>query len=284
YSGSFAQSSDTTFVNTEQFDLDYYGDFDASLNFPEGSDSYQKIIMTVELGQYDCDPGADYCHQWDYDVEIQLITDSGTYEMGRFITPFANTGWSRFGSDWKQPYKFDVTDFYPLLQGENTVRLHYSGYSGGFTAKVKFAFVAGTPAREVLGIAKAYQVSHTYGDANDPFNDYLPTFTDTPPAGTESARLKVFVTGHGSDNNQCCEFDSHYYDILLDDAQIAQENIWRNDCGVNELYPQGGTWIYDRSNWCPGAKVETIENDLPGITGGTSFDLDIQFENYNGSG
>src|SRR5699024_12393449 len=37
-------------------------------------------------------------------------------------------------------------------------------------------------------------------------------------------------------------------------------------------------------NWCPGAKVETIENDLPGITGGTSFDLDIQFENYNGSG
>lgn len=278
-------STDTTFVTTNQVDLDYYNDFDLSASFPNGTESYRKIIMTLELGQYDCDPGADFCHQWDYDVHISLVTDDDkTYEMGRFITPFATSGWSRFGSTWKQPYVFDVTDFYPLLKDQKTIRIHYAGYSGGFTAKIKFAFIEGIPERSVLGIKKAFEASQTYGDSNDPFNDHLTTFSDTAPEGTTAAQLKVLVTGHGSDDNQCCEFDQHFYKVLLDESQIDQVDMWRNDCGVNDLYPQGGTWIYNRSNWCPGAKVIPLLTDLPNITDETAYDLDVQFENYNGSG
>lgn len=282
---AFAQNSnDTTFVNTDEVDLDYFGSFDAPVDFPDGSQSYRKIIMTLTFGQYDCDPGTQYCHQWDYTTDIQLLDDGDMYELGRFITPFATSGWSRFGSDWKQPYVFDVTDFYPLLQGQKEVRIRYSGYSGGFTAKIEFAFVEGTPEREVLGIEPVYQVEHAYGDPNDPFNDYLTTFSDTPPAGTQDAEMKVIVTGHGSDDTeQCCEFSSHYYDVLLNNSQIDRIDIWRNDCGENNLYPQGGTWIYDRSNWCPGAKVEPIYHDLA-VSPGTSYDLDVQFEAYTGSG
>lgn len=279
----FSQN-DTTSFTTNKVQLDWEGNFDSQVEFPDGTDSYRQIIMTLELGQYNCDPGEQYCHQWDYDTEIELVDDNNeTYELGRFITPFATSGWSRFGSNWKQPYIFDVTDFYPLLKNEKTIRIHYSGYSGGFTAKIKFDFIEGTPPREVLGIKKAYQTNHNYGDANDPFNDYLPTFTDTPPAGTKSADLKILVTGHGSDNNQCCEFMSHSYDLSLNGSQIATKDVWRNDCGSNDLYPQGGTWVYDRSNWCPGAKVEPIIHELF-VADSSSFNLDVQFENYTGSG
>ena len=46
------------------------------------------------------------------------------------------------------------------------------------------------------------------------------------------------------------------------------------------MYPQNGTWIYNRGNWCPGDKVFTNHHKLAGITGGSTFDLDVEFENY----
>lgn len=279
-----SNSPDTTWVSTPKVQLDYFGNFDSQVTFPDGSASYQKIMMTCVLGQYDCPPGTQYCHQWDYTVHLELLTPTDTLELGRFITPYANSGWSRFGPNWKQPYVFDVTDFYPLLQGQNTIRIRYSGYSGGFTAKVNFTFIEGTPPRPILGIKEVYQLSETYGDSSDPYNNHLPTFTDTPPAGTVSARMKVLVTGHGSDDNQCCEFDSHYYMVDVNGIQIAQVDMWRNDCGLNDLYPQGGTWVHNRSNWCPGSKVIPFYHSLPDVTDGNSYNLEVNFENYNGSG
>ena len=281
---SAQNAADTTFVNTSQVELDWFGDFDESLEFPEGEQTYRQIIMTLKLGQYDCPPGDEYCHQWDYNTHIQLLAEDEVYELGRFITPFATSGWPRFGSDWKQPYVFDVTDFYPLLKGEKEIRIHYGGYSGGFTAEVEFAFIEGTPEREVLDIKTVYQLSKTYGDDEDAFNDYLEVFEDTAPEGTEDALLEVLVTGHGSDaTEQCCEFSSHYYEVFLNETEIDHTDIWRADCGENDLYPQGGTWIYDRSNWCPGAKVEPIHHYLD-VSAEEDFDLQVQFEEYTGSG
>lgn len=276
--------ADTTFVTTPQVQLDWYGDFDATVQFPDGDQTYRQIIMTLKLGQYNCPPGDQYCHQWDYNAHIQLLVDGEVYELGRFITPFATAGWSRFGVDWEQPYIFDVSDYYPLLKGEKEVRIFYSGYSGGFTAELEFAFIEGTPEREVLDIKSVYHLSKTYGNPEEPFNDHLGVFSDTTPEGTQDALLKVLVTGHGSDNTeQCCEFSSHYYDVILNNGEIDRFDIWRDDCGENDLYPQGGTWIYNRSNWCPGAKVEPVFHHL-NLSSEEEFDLQVQFEDYVGSG
>jgi hypothetical protein len=271
---------DTTWVHTNQVNLDHFGDFDFNVTFPDGTKTYRKILMVFELGQYDCPGTPQYCHQWDYTVTLQLLTTDGPLEMGRFITPFATSGWPRFGPSWKQPYVFDVTDYYPLLQGNNDIRVHYSGYSWGFTGKVSFAFIEGTPKRNVIGIKKVFDVSETYGDAADPYNNHLPSLNETAPTGTQSAAMKFIVSGHGADNNGCCEFASHYYQVLLDGTQISQTDIWRDDCGVNDIYPQGGTWIYNRSNWCPGLIVNPDYHNLPNITDGTSYQLDVNFENY----
>lgn len=276
-----ANPGDTTWVQANHIQLDYYNDFDTSVVFPDGSVTYRKIYMIFTLGQYDCDTSQEFCHQWDYTVQNYVMTKGGdTMELSRFITPYATSGWSRFGSSWKQPYVFDVTDFYPLLKDTAAIRIHYSGYSGGFTADVKFAFIEGVPDRNVTGIQELYDFSHSYGNAADPLNDHFSTLTETAPAGTESATLKYLVTGHGSDANGCCEFASHNYDVNLNGNSIAHKDIWRDDCGLNELYPQGGTWVYDRANWCPGARVRPIYHDLPSITAGSQYDINIQFEPY----
>ncbi len=280
-----AAPGDTTWVQANQVNLDYYNNFDDTVAFPDGSVTYRKILMVFTLGQYNCPSGSQYCHQWDYAVQNYLMTPHGdTLELSRLITPYANSGWSRFGSSWKQPYVFEVTDFAALLKDTATVRIHYSGYSGGFTANIKFAFIEGTPDRTVTGFDKLYDFSHSYGDANNPINDAFTTANLTAPANTESATLRYIVTGHGSDDNGCCEFDNHYYKVNLNGNTIAQKDVWRDNCGVNELYPQGGTWIYNRANWCPGASVLPIDHTLTGVSANDNYTVNIQYAPYTGSG
>lgn len=281
----FSSPGDTTWIQANNVQLDYYNNFDDTVQFPDNSKTYRKILMYFTLGKYNCPSGSQYCHQWDYDVENYIIKNGDTIEMNRFVTPYATSGWNRFNGNWKQPYVFDVTNFQPKLHDSAVVRIHYSGYSGGFTADVKFAFIEGTPPRNVLGIQTVYQQSNSYGNSADPINNHFPVESYTTPTGTKSATLKVLISGHGSDDNQCCEFMSHNYQIKLNTNQIANQPIWRNDCGLNELYPQGGTWLYNRANWCPGATVHPLYHPLTGInSGGMPFDLQMMFDNYSGSG
>jgi len=51
------------------------------------------------------------------------------------------------------------------------------------------------------------------------------------------------------------------------------------ECADNPLYPQGGTWIYDRAGWCPGAKVTTQNFELtPFVTGQEAFTVDYNID------
>jgi hypothetical protein len=282
---SKAAPGDTTWVQANNVQLDWYNNFDTSVVFPNGSVTYRKIIMIFTLGQYNCPPGTQYCHQWDYTVTNYVLTDLDTLEISRFITPYATTGAPRFGPTWKQRYNFDVTDYANYLKNTATVRIHYSGYSGGFTANIKFAFIEGVPPRNVLGINKVWAGYFQYGSADSPIDNNVVAKTLTPPAGTDATEFKLGISGHGSDaTSQCCEFNTidagHDYFLLKDGAQIAQHNIWRNDCGVNHLSPQGGTWIYNRSNWCPGSTVDELRHVINGTAPSTPFSLDLNFESY----
>lgn len=51
------------------------------------------------------------------------------------------------------------------------------------------------------------------------------------------------------------------------------------ECADNPLYPQGGTWIYDRAGWCPGDKVTTQDFELtPLVQGMDEFTVDYNIE------
>ena len=144
-----AAPGDTTKVQSfAGLQMDHYGAFDTTVEFPDGSVAYRKILMNFTLGKYQCpgNPPPQYCGDWDYDVHMFIMTKTGdTLEIGRFITPYANASYARTPWTWKQRYVFDVTDFYNQLKDSATVRIFYSGYSWGFTADVRFDMIEGTP-------------------------------------------------------------------------------------------------------------------------------------------
>ena len=51
--------------------------------------------------------------------------------------------------------------------------------------------------------------------------------------------------------------------------------MWK-DCGNNPLYPQGGTWIFDRAYWCPGDLQVPDAIDVPLTKASHTIDLDME--------
>jgi len=278
---AFANPGDTTIVLTSPvLNADGSASYDTTLVLP--TKSYRKIFLVYTLNSHPCAPGSTYCHQWDYIGNVTLKSPSGdTVELDRIITPFATSGWSRFPAppNWSEDYVFDVTDFAPLLQGSITINSALGVGSPGYGIYTKFIFIEGTPDRNTIAITPLYAHGGTYGSATNPIDNNFPALSETAPAGTVSAAFRFIVTGHGSDANQCCEFAEHYYKLYLNATSILQQYIWR-DCGLGELYPQGGTWLYNRSNWCPGASVVPYYDPLPGVSAGANYSINVSFEPY----
>ena len=280
---AMAAPGDTTWVQGNNVWLTYYNNYDTAVTFPATGTNYRKVIMIFTLGKYVCPGSPTYCGDWDYTVQNFVMTPTDTFELGRLITPYANAGAPRTPFTWTQHYVYDITDYANKLHGPAVMRILFSGYSGGFTGNIRFAFIEGTPERNVIDIKRPWYGSFGFGGATS-INANFPAYSQTAPNGTVSTDMKFTVTGHGSDANGCSEFCSQNYDVLVNGSSVATETIWRNTCGMNELYPQSGTWVYDRGNWCPGAIVYSHRNTLPGITSGTAFTTGIQFPTYTGSG
>ncbi|HLP12231.1 MAG TPA: peptide-N-glycosidase F-related protein [Flavobacteriales bacterium] len=200
------------------------------------------------------------------------------YELARYITPYGiglslGTGWT---------WTFDVSDYRTLLHDS----VHLEAGNWQELLDVEFIMIKGVPPRDILGIQNLWNGGFNYGNPTDPIDNYLTPITVNTPAGAVNSRWKSRVTGHGMDTPEnCAEFcpKDHYYKV--DGVQQFVKNIWRNNCDRNPLYPQGGTWVYDRANWCPGAEVWTYDLELtPYVTPGTSAVLDHDAEAYSHTG
>jgi len=279
-----AAVGDTTWVQANYDSLSWYGNYDSTVTFPAPGTNYRRIYMIFTLSKYQCPSGSTYCGDWDYTVMNYLMTPGGdTLELGRLITPYANAGAPRTPWAWTQRYVYDVTDYARVLHGSATVRILYSGYSGGFMGNIKFAFIEGTPDRNVLSVKRLWRGTFGYGGTPDINTNFL-ALSQVAATGAQSSALKFTVTGHGYDNSQCCEFMSTSYNVLLNGSAGAAKTIWRDDCGANQLSPQSGSWVFDRANWCPGAAVTDNIHPLSGISGGSAYTLGIQFAPYVSTG
>lgn len=310
---SYAASGDmTTVVSHDSTELTWHGGYAETTLFPDGSKEYQQILMDFTLG---CSSGG--CSHWDYTVQIQVGEPTGIfdstiaqldtvsqnplqidtiwnapfeiiewYELGRMITPYGNYmdyAWGGnkhgFDSGWNKTWTYDVTMMEPLLHGEVPVRVFFSGWpqqGRGFSAKVNFRFIEGVPAKRVLNIQKVYG-GGSYNNSPQFESDVVPQKNvdiDAPYAD-----LRMIVTGHGQDG----EFTPITYQVKANNSFIGEELLWRNDCSENPLSPQGGTWIYNRANWCPGDDVEEHWFKLSDHIKNGSVSLDVDFQSYSPS-
>lgn len=200
-------------------------------------------------------------------------------ELGRFISPYAKT----FPKSFQYDYIYDVTDYAGLLHDSTEFRIEYQGYSYGFTATWDMIMVEGNPAREVIKVENIYNGGYNYGQATS-IETALSAKTFTVPADAKAVKARIIITGHGGENNEnCAEFCPKYMYLKLNSTQIAQQLVWKEDCGENAIAAQPGTWIYNRANWCPGERIRNYDYNL-NVAAGSTNTIDLDMESFVANG
>lgn len=315
---TFAAPGDTTRIRVhDAVDMVWYESYDQPVAFPNSNVTYSKILMHYTMG---C--ASTGCSDWDYTTKIELRNPLGymdstiagidtistapldidttwnvfevkeSFELARVITPYGGymrVGSNGYNSSWTHVHTFDVTDYAPLLKGAKEIRAFYGGWSSGFSVTIDFEFIEGTPPREVLEVRNLWQTGGdgwTYQNSAHFEQNYLHQLSVNFPAGMEDAKLRFIPSGHGFDNNTvCAEFCERHYYLKLNGNQIGSNLMWDSECGSNPIFPQGGTWLYDRANWCPGLRTHHFDHELTGmVSAGSTHDLDIDIQPINWSG
>jgi len=144
---------------------------------------------------------------------------------------------------------------------------------------LKFAFIEGTPARDVENVTAFWKGLHYLSN----WDETILPVTYTPGEGEEQWRLKTRASGHDfGQGNNCAEFCYNTHSVNVNGQEEWSWEIMQ-ECADNPLYPQGGTWIYDRAGWCPGAPVKTQDFELtPLVAGQDSFtvEYDITYDPF----
>jgi hypothetical protein len=245
--------------------------------FPGASTEIRKIYMIVSLGCPDSIP----CAHWDYLDHIYIRKQGGVagksldYELGRMLTPYG----SIFKKDWNWSWAMDVTDFSLILRDSVQIEYIHSGYepnSVGWSLSVAFEIITGQEVAEPISISRMWEGSFRYGDPADDIEKKLKPVRFEPEKDASIARLRIQHTGHGMDYPKgCSEFCPRIRDVKFDGSIIQRKSIWK-ECGDNPLFPQGGTWIYDRGNWCPGYLQPADQIDMKITRPVHSFDIDME--------
>jgi hypothetical protein len=173
------------------------------------------------------------------------------FEIMSFVTPYGiGIDFGENGETWT----FDVTDFAPVLKGKK--RLYMSrGGQWQEEMDIRFEFIEGIPDRDIIDIQQIWRVDAVpYARILDDWRFEPRQFQYDPSVA--SYVIKTAITGHGQQG----EFipRNHLIDV---DGFVDTWSVWK-ECAENPVYPQGGTWVYDRAGWCPGMATDVREYDV----------------------
>lgn len=196
------------------------------------------------------------------------------YELLSFVTPYGiNLDLGKDGKVWV----FDVTDYGPVLKNKKRLLLDKGG-EWQEELDIRFAFIKGKPARNVLSIHQVWPAT-MYGYQSVLNNDHLEARDIYCSPEAASVKLRTVSTGHGQEG----EFIARTHSLNVNKgAKVFYWQLWK-ECAENPVYPQGGTWVYDRAGWCPGMPSDLREFEIkPWIPDGSEVNLDYGLNTASG--
>ena len=197
------------------------------------------------------------------------------FEIMSFVTPYGiNLDLGPEGKTWT----FEMTDFTPILNGDKRVTIERGGHWQE-EMDIKFLFIVGTPPADVLDIREIWR-TESRGYVSIMNDDYFAPRDLETDANGEYFKVRSSITGHGQEG----EFipQTHYVDIN-GGANEFNWQVWK-ECGENPVYPQGGTWIYDRAGWCPGMATDIQHWDITShVTAGQPVNIDYGVQSAQGT-
>ncbi|MEI7803247.1 MAG: peptide-N-glycosidase F-related protein, partial [Bacteroidota bacterium] len=217
-------------------------------------------------------------HLWYwYGAPFEIVNQ---FELSRFITLYGNgTSLGTNGRTWV----YDLTNLAPLLHDS----VHLSSGNWQEWLDMKFIMIKGKPARDPISVVNLWNGDYGHNSAME---TYLHPMRVKIDANAQNTMWRTINTGHGQAGYPfaaCDEFCQNSQYGKVNGVQHFNQLVWRDDCGKNPLYPQGGTWVYQRSNWCPGSEVREYDWELtPYVTPGDSVTLDLDMDppgTYNGN-
>ncbi|MFT6021060.1 MAG: hypothetical protein ACI9CQ_003866 [Saprospiraceae bacterium] len=188
------------------------------------------------------------------------------YEILSLVTPYGNG--LDLGSNGKT-FIFDVTDYAPILKGDRRLSIEMGGQNQE-EMDIRFLYITGTPAREVKNIQNIWPFRRGWFQSilDDAVFEPRQLMTD---AGATTYEIRSSITGHGQ-NGEFIE-RTHYFNIDGGSNEFTFP-VWKT-CGSIPIYPQGGTWLFDRAGWCPGDPTAINRFDITSyITPGQSVEID----------
>ncbi|MFA8450346.1 MAG: LamG-like jellyroll fold domain-containing protein [Bacteroidales bacterium] len=193
------------------------------------------------------------------------------WELGRYITPYGIGLDLGEGHTWV----YDVTDFAPILHDSVILKAG----NNEELLDLDFVFIEGTPEREIKKITPLWNGRYFL---NNFHNDVTEKNIKLEP-DANTFKVKITTTGHGFDNpTNCAEFCDKKHTLKINGEEKFSWNILQ-ECADNHLYPQGGTWIYDRAGWCPGMKGKLREFEITDFAKNKDeikLDYDCEHDDY----
>ncbi len=181
-------------------------------------------------------------------------------ELVSFVTPygfFLDLGPN--GETWYM----DMSDYVSILNGKRRIQMTLGGQNNE-EYDMEFQFIVGTPPRDVVQYDQVWQGTNRIGIARiDQILDDTKFAPYSLPlsADAETFKLKSSITGHGSQGEFQQNGGAVFHNIEMDGEPVF---IWdvNRECSFNPIFPQGGTWVYDRQGWCPGERTFMNEQDF----------------------
>lgn len=170
------------------------------------------------------------------------------FELVSLVTPY---GFDLDLGPGGKTFLFDVTDLSPVLRNNKRLEITMGG-EYQTELDLRFYFIRGEPPAEIIDIMNIWPF-HRAG-IQTIFNDdaFEPRAIPLDPtAGI--FKIRSSVTGH----DQNGEFVKRNHYVQANDMK-RDFDVWK-ECADNPVYPQGGTWIFDRAGWCPGAPTNLTE-------------------------
>lgn len=209
-----------------------------------------------------------------YDNQFINTYQETTFQLQNYVTPYG-IGLSLGANGFRWVY--DVTDYKPLFH--DTVEIAAGNQQE--LIDLKFVMIKGTPPRNILNTEQIWVGNWQHADIAN--NAVLPSIDYQLNPTASQFRIKTRTSGHWFGGFQnCAEFCPKNHNIYVDGVKRFEWLNWK-PCASNPVIAQGGTWIYDRAGWCPGAFTDTYDHELtPFVTSGSTVSLNYGMETTAG--
>ncbi len=235
---------------------------------PGSLSQYEQLLMHISV---DC-PGSG-CDPWDQPAKVSIETDQGTFEIARYVTPYAIAC---------GPWTVDVTDFKDVMTGPvNFVSYVQVWGSSGWLVTIDLELIEGTAEFPYYQISPLWETDyHVYGDPG--IDDDLAPVSLNVDSNTESSHIRMTISGHGQGNtDNAAEFSEKTHNFTVNGSVVDNHLLWKDDCASNPCEDQQGTWLFPRAGWCPGQQVSPYTVSTTGtLSAGSSAEFDYVLEDY----